>query len=147
MQLWVHTTVLKFMNWQDYTLHYPKFTKNLICLQISSSKFQLQSKHDLQITHQIEQFSVMQQNIMKRHSKNQVIMSSYSRNQQIRIQTTKTAKEKLLGSIFHLVKQYQQKLVITLLIVQISTSQKIINFTVFSTEIKSHLATAAPKKH
>ena len=29
------------------------------------------------------------QHIMKRHSKNQVIMSSYSTNQQIRIQTTK----------------------------------------------------------
>ena len=100
-----------------YTLHYPTFTKNLICLQISSSKFQLQSKYDLQITHQIEQFSVMQQNIMKRHSKNQVIMSSYSRNQQIRIQTTKTAKEKLFGSICRLVKQYSQKLVITLLII------------------------------
>ena len=48
---------------------YSKFTKNPITLQTSSNKFQLQSKHAFQITHQTKQFSVMQQKIMKRHSK------------------------------------------------------------------------------
>ena len=34
------------------------FTKNLLTFQISSNKFQLQSKHEFKITHQTKQFSV-----------------------------------------------------------------------------------------
>ena len=64
-----------------------------------------------------ETFSVMQQKIMKGHPKNQVIMLSYSTNQQIGIQTTKQiAKEILFGSFRRLVNRYLQKLVITFLI-------------------------------
>ena len=53
------------------------------------ANFNYDQKHDFQITHQTKQFSVMQQKFMKRNSKNQVIMSIYSTNQQIRIQKTK----------------------------------------------------------
>ena len=54
--------------------------KNEITLQTLSSKFQLQWKHDFQTTLQTNQFPTMHQKIMKRHSKNQDIMSSYSTN-------------------------------------------------------------------
>ena len=53
----------------------------------------------------------MQQKILKRHSKNQVLMLSYSKNQPIRIQKTKqVAKEILVGSICCLVNQYRPKI-------------------------------------
>ena len=45
----------------------------------------------------------------------------------------------------HSKNQYLQKLFIFLLIFKVSTSKKIIIFTVFSTEITSQLAIAAPK--
>ena len=70
------------------------FTKNPITLQILSNKFQLHSKREFQTTHQTRQFPVMQQNIMRRHSKNQVIMSSYSTNKQIKIQKQQNKSQK-----------------------------------------------------
>ena len=127
-------------------IHYSTFTKNPISLQILSNKFQLHSKREFQTTHQTRQFPVMQQNIMRRHSKNQIIMSSYSTNQQIKIKTTKQiAKEILFSLIRHLVKRYLQILVNSFLIFQISITPKTINFTVFLTEITSKLARAVPK--
>ena len=75
--------------YQNQKINYSTFTKNLITLQISSNKFELQSKGDFQTTHQTKQFSVIQPKIMKRPSKNQVIMSNYSTNQQVRIQIAK----------------------------------------------------------
>ena len=136
---------------RNQKIHYSTFIKNPITLQTSSNKLQLQSKHNFQTTHQTK-FSVKQQKIMKRHSKNQDILcqatvqtnkSEYkhqNKSQKIYSQNHKI----LFGSVRCLVK-HLQKLITTFLIFQISTSQKMINLTVFSTKVTSKLAIAAPK--
>ena len=136
---------------RNQKIHYSTFIKNPITLQTSSNKLQLQSKHNFQTTHQTK-FSVKQQKIMKRHSKNQDILcqatvqtnkSEYkhqNKSQKIYSQNHKI----LFGSVRCLVK-HLQKLFTTFLIFQISTSQKMINLTVFSTKVTSKLAIAAPK--
>ena len=135
---------------RNQKIHYSTFIKNPITLQ-TSNKLQLQSKHNFQTTHQTK-FSVKQQKIMKRHSKNQDILcqatvqtnkSEYkhqNKSQKIYSQNHKI----LFGSVRCLVK-HLQKLITTFLIFQISTSQKMINLTVFSTKVTSKLAIAAPK--
>ena len=119
---------------RNQKIHYSTFIKNPITLQTSSNKLQLQSKHNFQTTHQTK-FSVKQQKIMKRHSKNQDILcqatvqtnkSEYkhqNKSQKIYSQNHKI----LFGSVRCLVK-HLQKLFTTFLIFQISTSQKMINF-------------------
>ena len=136
---------------RNQKIHYSTFIKNPITLQTSSNKLQLQSKHNFQTTHQTK-FSVKQQKIMKRHSKNQDILCQatvqtnkseckhQNKSQKIYSQNHKI----LFGSVRCLVK-HLQKLFTTFLIFQISTSQKMINLTVFSTKVTSKLAIAAPK--